>query len=58
MLIANDARLGPAWLDRALKGDWADRACHIGGDFLPIYRRDVDRTVFVRAGTHGELFQG
>ncbi len=38
-LIADDAPLGPEWLDHPLKGDWADhRECHIGGDFPPIYR--------------------
>src|SRR3546814_20776924 len=32
LLIANDAPLGPEWLDHALKGDWSDhRECHIGG---------------------------
>jgi addiction module RelE/StbE family toxin len=41
--------------------DWADhRECHIGGDFLLIYRLDGSGTnqqvVFVRAGTHAELF--
>src|SRR3546814_2417643 len=31
LLIANDAPLGPEWLDHALKGDWSDhRECHIG----------------------------
>jgi addiction module RelE/StbE family toxin len=39
LLIGNDAPLGPEWLDHPLKGDWADhRECHIGGDFLLIYR--------------------
>src|SRR3546814_3752970 len=39
LLIANDAPLGPEWLDHALKGDWSDhRECHIGGDFLQIGR--------------------
>lgn len=34
LLMANDAPLGPEWLDHALKGDWADhRECHVGGDF-------------------------
>src|SRR3546814_1979664 len=33
LLIANDAPLGPEWLNHALKGDWSDhRECHIGGD--------------------------
>lgn len=61
LLIANDAPLGPEWKDHPLKGEWAGhRECHVGGDFLLIYHVD-DRAargaiVFVRAGTHSELF--
>lgn len=58
LLIANDAPLGPEWLDHALKGDWADhRECHIGGDFLLIYQIDGDAINFARGGTHSELFR-
>lgn len=58
LLIANDAPLGAEWLDHPLKGAWADhRECHIGGDFLLIYQLSSDRIVFVRAGTHAELFE-
>ena len=57
LLIANDSSLGPEWLDHPLKGEWADhRECHIGGDFLLIYRIEGACVVFVRAGTHAELF--
>ena len=57
LLIAHDAPLGPEWLDHALKGEWADhRECHIGGDFLLVYRLEGNAIVFVRAGTHAELF--
>ena len=57
LLIANDAALGPEWLDHPLKGDWADyRECHIGGDFLLIYQVAGNTINFVRAGTHAELF--
>jgi mRNA interferase YafQ len=57
-LIANDIPLGPEWLDHPLKGDWSDhRECHIGGDFLLIYQIDGNQIVFVRAGTHAELFE-
>jgi len=57
LLMANDAPLGPEWLDHALRGDWADhRECHIGGDFLLIYQVEGDHINFVRAGTHAELF--
>ena len=60
LLIAAAAPLRPEWLDHALKGEWSDhRECHIGGDFLLIYRlSEADsHIVFVRAGTHAELFQ-
>lgn len=63
LLIAGDAPLGPEWKDHPLKGEWSGtRECHIGGDFLLIYRLDEDAgpgggIVFVRAGTHSELFR-
>jgi mRNA interferase YafQ len=63
LLIANDAPLGAEWRDHPLKGDWAGhRECHIGGDFLLIYKL-VDNMgpgggiIFVRTGTHSELFR-
>jgi mRNA interferase YafQ len=62
LLIANDAPLGPEWLDHPLKGDWdGHRECHVGGDFLLVYRLAETPAsgliVFVRAGTHAELFE-
>jgi mRNA interferase YafQ len=63
LLIAGDAPLGPEWKDHALKGEWSGhRECHIGGDFLLIYYIDDSSgpsgaIVFVRAGTHCELFK-
>lgn len=63
LLIANEKPLGPEWKDHALKGAWRKyRECHIGGDFLLIYRIDstsdpVDTIYFTRAGTHSELFR-
>jgi mRNA interferase YafQ len=58
LLIANDAPLGPEWLDHPPTGDWADhRECHIGGDFLLIYQVEGGAINFVRAGTHTDLFK-
>lgn len=63
LIIANDTPLGPEWLDHPLKGEWAGyRECHIGGDFLLIYQVDdqggkTGAVVFVRAGTHSDLFR-
>lgn len=61
LLIANDAPLGEEWLDHALTGQWSDhRECHIGGDFLLIYRLEQqgkqEMVIFTRTGTHAELF--
>ena len=61
-LIANDAPIGPEWLDHALVGDWADhRECHVGGDFLLIYTLHDSganqQIIFVRVGTHADLFE-
>ena len=63
LLAANDGPLGAEWRDHALKGNWSNhRECHVGGDFLLIYRLDESdgpsgMVVFVRTGTHSELFQ-
>jgi len=62
LLIANDQALGPEWLDHPLGGEWhGHRECHIGGDFLLAYKlADSAKhglVVFVRAGTHAELFE-
>ncbi len=57
-----DGPLGPEWKDHPLTGgDWiGHRECHIGGDFLLAYKLVEDSkpslVIFVRAGTHGELF--
>ena len=61
LLVANDAPLPAEWKDHSLKGEWSDsRECHIGGDFLLIYRlqgKSPKETVtFVRTGTHSDLF--
>lgn len=62
-LIANDTPLGPERRDHALKGVWANfRECHIGGDFLLIYRIDDTENAsgsvyFTRVGTHAQLFK-
>ncbi len=57
ILIANEP-LGAEWLDHPLSGQWRDcRDMHVGGDFLLIYRLEPDLVVFVRTGTHADLFE-
>lgn len=62
LLIGNDGPLAPERLDHALTGDWiGHRECHVGGDFLLIYRRydskEGGTVVFVRSGSHADLFR-
>jgi mRNA interferase YafQ len=62
LLIENRAPLPPEYLDHPLKGEWRDfRDCHIRGDWVLIYRinetAEDEEVVFVRTGTHSELFE-
>ena len=63
LLIAADEPLGPEWKDHPLKGEWSGyRECHIGGDFLLIYRLVETKggsggIIFTRTGSHASLFQ-
>ena len=59
LLISNDGPLPKEWSDHELKGEWEDhRELHAKGDLLLIYRFEGDdEVIFVRAGTHAELFK-
>jgi mRNA interferase YafQ len=61
-LISNERPLGPELLDHPLSGGWqGHRECHIGGDLLLTYKLDdsgkTGLIIFVRTGTHAELFE-
>lgn len=59
LLIANEGPLPAEWLDHELDYEWADhRELHVKGDLLLIYKLDEegDQVIFVRAGTHSQLF--
>ena len=62
LLIENRAPLPAELLDHPLKGEWRDhRDCHVRGDWLLIYRLDKtaqgEQVIFVRTGTHSDLFE-
>lgn len=43
--------------DHQLGGNWKDyRECHLGGDWLLIYRMSPELLILVRTGSHSELF--
>ena len=57
-LIANAGPMPAAYKDHALKGQLAAyRELHIRGDFLLMYRIEGQTIVFVRLGTHADLFR-
>lgn len=61
LLIENTGPLPAEYVDHPLQGDWSDhRDCHVRGDWLLIYRinklDDGEEIIFVRTGTHSELF--
>lgn len=61
LLVAADEPLPAEYKDHPLKGQWEGfRECHIGGDFLLVYkittRGKQEKVGFTRAGTHSELF--
>lgn len=57
-LIANEGSLPAEYADHALQGKWRDhRDCHVGGDWILIYKLTEAEVIFVRTGTHSDLFK-
>jgi mRNA interferase YafQ len=49
--------LAPHHRDHPLKGEWeGHRECHLGPDWLLIYRIHEDGITFERTGTQSDLF--
>lgn len=50
-------RLGRKQKDHSLKGEWVGyRECHLSDDWLLVYRVDGNEIMFVRTGTHTDIF--
>ncbi len=55
--LIETGHLDPIHRDHALLGGWQGRReCHIESDWLLIYKREENRIVFERTGTHADLF--
>ena len=55
--LIEEQELDPNRRSHPLKGEYADcMECHIGGDWLLIWRETAGEIVFVRTGTHDDLF--
>jgi mRNA interferase YafQ len=56
-LLLNAEPLPAAYQDHPLKGEWKGfRDCHLRPDLVLIYRKTDTAIVFVRLGSHSELF--
>lgn len=56
-MLLEQRPLDPRHHDHKLKGRWVGyRECHIEPDWLPIYKLLPDVILFVRTGTHQDLF--
>lgn len=55
--LAAGEELPASFRDHALGGNYAAcRECHLAGDWLLIYQRDVAVLILIRTGLHSELF--
>ena len=58
VLLHNHETLSYAHRDHQLKGQLSEcRECHIGPDWLLIYRYDGDDLILERTGSHSDLFK-
>lgn len=55
--LVSEGVLEAHYLDHPLVGNYKGRReCHIEPDWLLIYKRDQDKIIFERIGTHSDLF--
>lgn len=56
-ILARGETLPNDYKDHALIGNWAGyRECHLGPDWLLIYKIKEDELLLARLGSHSELF--
>jgi mRNA interferase YafQ len=56
--LIEEESLDPIHRNHKLIGNWQGRReCHIESDWLLIYKKEEDRIIFERTGTHSDLFQ-
>jgi len=56
--LIEEEKLDPIHRDHKLIGNWLDRReCHLESDWLLIYKKEKDRIIFERTGSHSDLFE-
>jgi mRNA interferase YafQ len=57
-LLINESVLSVRYRNHKLKGDFKDCwECHIEPDWLLVYRKSEDEIIFIRTGSHADLFE-
>jgi len=56
--LIEEKSLESKYCDHPLKGNYVDtRECHIEPDWLLIYMTQDDSIIFIRTGSHSDLFE-
>jgi mRNA interferase YafQ len=56
--LVEGKKLEPKYSDHPLSGNWkGHRDCHIGSDWILIYRIEDENLILERTGSHSELFK-
>ena len=56
--LIEEESLDPIHRNHKLIGNWQGRReCHVESDWLLIYKKEEDRIIFERTGTHSDLYQ-
>jgi len=56
--LVDEQKLEPKYRDHLLAGEYkGSRECHIAPDWLLIYELGESEIVFIRTGTHADLFE-
>lgn len=56
--LSKGERLKPKHRDHKLSGQWGEhRECHVGPNWLLIYRIDRSELILERMGSHSDLFK-
>ena len=57
-ILLDDNILPPEAKDHSLSGNWKGfQEFHIGGDLIVIYKKEDNKLILVRIGTHNQLFR-
>lgn len=58
-ILCRGEKLAEDYDDHSLSGKWAgSRECHIGDDWVLVYRKEDQNLILRRTGSHSDVFGG